>query len=800
MNVKLKEITICGIRGFNVPQTIQLDNDRVLIFGPNGSGKSSIVEAIEWLLYGGISRKTLSDCKSEYSGEYIKNKHYSGKTKPHVEVAFVKDGKLLSLRREYTSVSTSQTFINGKEAEFSTLGYLNDKTCKPIMSQAEVRRFVESQRKDKWNEILRIIGLQVLGELRDDIFQLVTSKKNDSLFIEAKSFYNQIVADLKQFKKTRKIISNIGKRPYGEEEVIESVAQSLGITDPSSFTVEALEKSIRTRMEKIIQPESLATLDIPTDTFSSVTLKDTLKHMDAVLQLLGRRTDVDRDFIDFVSTGLKYVSDAICPFCKKKTLTKKRRKELEQLVSISQKKLELESQLEEEIVNQKYELQFIIAMVHDLISKKRELPIVIEMLEKSGRYTEDVCNLSEVSRTWFSDLEDMLSSFEPQLRKYLAACEEYLSGKLKYDAVELEKLKQDIERAIKKIWRLASERASDLAQIRQSILLKTTDVKRSLELLRKLLLLEQLLSKKDLIKAFAIFEESLNLLDKLCKRLERFEKTKAQQLLRTLSKDIKRYYSTLNPKEQVTFSEMMPSAGKARWVIITGKSYGEELNPISCFSESHLNCLGLSLYFTQRVDRNPFWNLVVLDDPVQSMDDSHSSNLVDIIADICRNKAKQVIVLTHQKSFADAIKNKFYFDNYLYYVFSKGKKQGPNIKLTKGSLENFLERAQTLAKGTQDDINDGGVNLRKGIEIFCFNALTIKCGRSAKRIQKMELEDLFKELEKSKAFGEQDIADLRTVRLKVDLGAHGNVEANVTQGDLERGIKIVKRLKRKYLR
>lgn len=589
------------------------------------------------------------------------------------------------------------------------------------------------------------------------------------------------------------------RRPYSEDELIESVAQSLGITDPSSCTIEALKKSIGTRMEKIIQPDSLVTLDIPTDNLSRTILKNTLMHMDAVLQLLSQRTEVDRDFIDFISTGLKYVSDTICPFCKKRTLTKKRRKELEQLVSISQKKLKLESQLEEEVTCQKDGLQYIIFMVHDFLAKKRQLPNVIEILEKTGRYTEDVCKLSEMSKTSFSDLENMLISFEPQLKKYLTACEGYLSGKLEYDAVESEKQKQDIEQTIKKIWRLASKRASDLAQIRQSILLKTTDVERSLELLRKLLCLEQLLSKKDLIETFTIFEERLDLLNKLCKGLERFEKTKARQLLRMLSKEIKRYYSILNPKEQVTFAEMAPSVGKARWVIIMGKSYGEELNPISCFSESHLNCLGLSLYFTQRVDRNPFWNLVVLDDPVQSMDDNHSSNLVDIIADICRNKPKQVIVLTHQKSFADEIKNKFYYDNYLYYVFSKGTKQGPNIKLTKGSLENFLERAQTLAKGTQDDINDGGVNLRKGIEIFCSNVLTIKCGRSAKRIQKLDLEDLFKELEKAKAFDEQDIADLRTVRLKADLGAHGNVEANVAQGDLERGVKIVKGLKRKYL-
>lgn len=177
MNVKIKEIAICGLRGFNLPQAIQLDNDRVLIYGSNGSGKSSLVEVTEWLLYGEISRKTLSDCKSEYSGEYLKNTHYSGKSRPHVEVTFIKDGKPLVLRREYISATKSKTFINGKEARFSTLGYFSDKSCKPIMSQVEVKRFVESQRKGRWNEISRIIGLQILGEFRDDILGLILARK-----------------------------------------------------------------------------------------------------------------------------------------------------------------------------------------------------------------------------------------------------------------------------------------------------------------------------------------------------------------------------------------------------------------------------------------------------------------------------------------------------------------------------------------------------------------------------------------------------------------------------------------------
>jgi hypothetical protein len=38
-------------------------------------------------------------------------------------------------------------------------------------------------------------------------------------------------------------------------------------------------------------------------------------------------------------------------------------------------------------------------------------------------------------------------------------------------------------------------------------------------------------------------------------------------------------------------------------------------------------CLGLSLYFSQRVDRNPGWSMIMLDDPVQSMDQGHEEGL-----------------------------------------------------------------------------------------------------------------------------------------------------------------------------
>lgn len=50
--MRLKSLSICGFRGFNDPQTLDLSDPMVIFEGPNGSGKTSIGEAMEWLLYG----------------------------------------------------------------------------------------------------------------------------------------------------------------------------------------------------------------------------------------------------------------------------------------------------------------------------------------------------------------------------------------------------------------------------------------------------------------------------------------------------------------------------------------------------------------------------------------------------------------------------------------------------------------------------------------------------------------------------------------------------------------------------
>jgi recombinational DNA repair ATPase RecF len=50
---RIAGLTIEGFRGFTTPQSLAFNSQDVFIFGENGHGKSSIIEAIQWCLFGG---------------------------------------------------------------------------------------------------------------------------------------------------------------------------------------------------------------------------------------------------------------------------------------------------------------------------------------------------------------------------------------------------------------------------------------------------------------------------------------------------------------------------------------------------------------------------------------------------------------------------------------------------------------------------------------------------------------------------------------------------------------------------
>jgi len=59
--LRIKNVKIEGFRGFTQEASFEFDNPITLLYGGNHQGKSSVLNAVEWCLYG-------DDCIGEKSG------------------------------------------------------------------------------------------------------------------------------------------------------------------------------------------------------------------------------------------------------------------------------------------------------------------------------------------------------------------------------------------------------------------------------------------------------------------------------------------------------------------------------------------------------------------------------------------------------------------------------------------------------------------------------------------------------------------------------------------------------------
>ncbi|MCJ7507979.1 MAG: AAA family ATPase [candidate division Zixibacteria bacterium] len=176
MGAKLKTIKISGFRGFNSEIEIPLD-EVVLVYGLNGSGKSSFAEAIEWLFFEDISRRRLSPCPGEYAGSYLKNLYAPPGKKSFVEVGVEKEGAEFTLRKELESERTGKLFLDGTAvSNFESILPGFKSHHRPLLAQVEISALVNTEQKDRWEQLAKILGQEELTILRKHLIDLRSNK------------------------------------------------------------------------------------------------------------------------------------------------------------------------------------------------------------------------------------------------------------------------------------------------------------------------------------------------------------------------------------------------------------------------------------------------------------------------------------------------------------------------------------------------------------------------------------------------------------------------------------------------
>src|SRR5271167_1493251 len=114
----LSKIWISGFRGFTNPQEIAFGKPLILLYGENRKGKSSIINAIEWCLFGPeVAAIKYGDIRERDAWE-VKNLNSSA---CHVRCEFqTPDGRTLTVKRTYKTPRTSDLSYELQGGEKST--------------------------------------------------------------------------------------------------------------------------------------------------------------------------------------------------------------------------------------------------------------------------------------------------------------------------------------------------------------------------------------------------------------------------------------------------------------------------------------------------------------------------------------------------------------------------------------------------------------------------------------------------------------------------------------------------------
>lgn len=800
--MRIKEITISGFRGFKNEYTLKLNKKVILIKGLNGTGKSSLVEALEWLFFDEISRKKKSLCKSEYVGEFLRNIHCEKTQETFVKVLVDIDGEEIELTKKLLSPKKNEYYINGSLVkDFSQLGISFAEVYKPILSQVEIKHYVETDPKDRWEETNKILGLGVFSEFRTTLQELLTSKRGESRYETPKKILYGLESELKEFTELQGLLMAMEHRPFStrafKKELIKTITTTYAL---ESKSIDGLSENIDKQVVKLVKRdknfETIQVLIIPNQAIVTYPSK-LVESLKQIFNSLKELRIVNVDLHKFLEIGKRLIDNSTCPFCLEKTLTGEKLKLIGERMKETEDAMKLLSDIETRLAK-------FFQLKEEMIQKLTFFPSVStlekikERISQSPEYATEVKKIDGIMKQVRS-FNEIVEMFNAELECLVEKAKLTSEGRAKFDESKLESEIAKLEKDGKTTEHVLSEMRDGLQSLLTALVSKMPSLsdKEKIEL-KKVLLFRRIIDHLDDVKYVGIYENNLNQVSDLINEIEKFEKVKSGALLSGLNKQIKDFYSKLNPNEKIKFSEIVPTKGKRRRIQIKATSYGKNMNPVSCFSESHMNCLCLSIYFSQRVLNNPYWKFVMLDDPIQSMDDDHAKNLIRILTEIAKDK--QVIVLSHNAKFCQDFRDLFYGTDYLFYEFSGYSKNGPRIDLKQAPFDTYVAIARAYCDGNMEERAIAGNNLRKAIERFTLDVLVHRGKRGYGKASSWKLDERLEKMEASKLLALEEIGEIKAVLNVCDACSHEPPRREVTPKELLDGIDAMENLCSKYLK
>lgn len=644
-NLKIKNLKIKGIRGAKDTLELALNGKSILLYGDNGTGKSSLSDAIEWFYTDKVSHLSSKEIDLK---DAIRNATLSDLDASEVTISYTKTNldatKTITLKKNKLTtdiLNNSEEFkkyIVSSESENLSLRY------------QDIRNFVDNTLGEKLKYLSDIIGFEKVTNKK-----VVLQKAHNSLKSEIKTqnFETQI-NNQKQI-----LIDKLGASISQEKNLFDTINEktkklNTGIEVKSIEDINTLlnhlNKSVNNNQQielKFLEDtkNTFAVLLSETDLINSEYVKyyDEFKKIandvDAIMKtFLGELLNVGKTVL-----SKEYHKDQSCPLCLQPKNTNDLQLEIqERLVEIeesSRKKAEFEK------------------------AKKIVGDIAIERIKR----LDFILINTEINKEENKVIKDAIISIKTKISEYQKASVVKVTSGEKLQTSE--KLK--LQAADCNIQTVINDRILKIQELQKGD--------------NATVLYSNITASKDAFLNIQKFEKQKDILEKQRKTLEiiynefvKKQKEGLENFINTFSGKINEFYQYMNPDEPFQEIKIITIGEDDELDGITIQyKYNEKWvsPPQKYFSESHLNCFGLSFFLASVEAFNNENKFIVLDDVISSFDSTHRKRFAELLFE--KFSEYQIILLTHEKEWFTNIvsplaKKKGWLTNEIKWTETKG--------------------------------------------------------------------------------------------------------------------------------
>lgn len=680
MSKKISKIEIDGIRGVQSKLELPLNGKSIVLYGDNGTGKSSISDAIEWFYSNRVSH--LSSAEIDLK-DALRNINKAQDENSYVSLNLIKSSALDSERKLVSKKGKLTVELSNSTEPFKEY-LLSSESENLLLRYQYLTDFIDNTKSDKLKYLSDIIGYSEVTKKKEILrksYSGITSEIKAQNFESLTNAQKGVLMDKlgAQFSQERDLFSSIGEKikPLNlgiEIDSFERIDDVLEILKASSDK-KILEELSFFEKVKLFSKTLSSESDLINTTYSQLSneFNKIAEDVNSIMQTF---------YADFIKSGshiiTKFHKEDKCPFCLQS-------KKLDQLKS------ELSSRLEE-----------IEKSTEKLNSFKNAQRDANTIADERIRRIDIILSDSLIDEESNSIIKNGIVELKNKFNDYKKGSIEKVTSGIPIPTIELVKISED-----------------DFSFL-QSVNSRIQSIQEDLKKVNKTELFSNISASKDAFFKIKQIDQNKEILEKQKKSLEliynafvKAQKDGLENFISTFSARINEFYQFMNPGEPfqeikiITIGEEDELNGITIEYLYNGSWVSP---PQKYFSESHLNCFGISFFLASVEAFNKLNKFFVLDDVISSFDSAHRKRFAELI--FAKFSEYQIILLTHEEDwFTNFVrplaKKKDWIINEIIWTETRGTH-------LKEEPKDLLERIdEGLASG---NISDLGNPIRKYLE------------------------------------------------------------------------------------